>query len=96
MAMVFVSLNVWLVFVSDKLNVVSSCFFDGTCEVPLAPAAMTRIGSTFHPWLIVSLISGWYFRVLLFMVSWGNLSFVYVNSIICIVRWLAGSGGRVF
>ena len=64
--------------------------------MPLAPAAMTRIGSTCQPWLIMSLINGWYFRVLLFMVSWGNLPFVYVNSTICIVRLSAGSGVGVF
>ena len=44
----------------------------------------------------MSLISGWYFKVLLFMVSWGNLSFMYVNSINCIVRLFAGNGVGVF
>ena len=61
MAMVFISLNVLLMLFSDILNDCFYCFFDGTCVVPLAPAAMTRSGSTFHPCWVISLISGWYF-----------------------------------
>ena len=49
-AIVFIALNVCLTEVSDNLNFVSSCFIDGTCVVPLAPAEMTISGSTFHPW----------------------------------------------
>ena len=43
----------------------------------------------------MSLISGWYFWIFLLIVSRGNLSFVYVNSINCIVRLSAGAGGGV-
>ena len=49
MAMVFIVLNVCLMVVSLMLNCVASCFTNGACVVPLAPAVMTRIGSTFHP-----------------------------------------------
>jgi hypothetical protein len=45
------------------LNFVSSCFIEGACVVPLAPAVMTMIGSTFQPCCMVLLISGWYFRI---------------------------------
>ena len=87
-----ISLNVWLIKVSGNLNIISSCFFDGMCVVPLALAAMTRNGSTCQPcWMMLS-INGRYFWDLLFMVSWENLSFVYWNTINCIVRLYAGSG----
>jgi hypothetical protein len=49
MALLFVSLNVCLISISGSLNVCSSCFIDGTCVVPLAPAVMTISGSTFQP-----------------------------------------------
>lgn len=48
-AIVFITLKMCLIAVSDNLNFSSSCFIDGTCVVPLAPAAMTMSGSTFHP-----------------------------------------------
>ena len=59
--MVFISLNVCLMAVSGNLNFVSRSFIEGICVVPLAPAVMTMSGSTFHPKLIMLLISGWYF-----------------------------------
>jgi hypothetical protein len=86
MAIVFIVLNVFLIKVSDSLNVCSSCFIDRACVVPLAPATMTISGFTFHHCWVMSLISGWYFWVLLLIVSCVNLSLVYVNSINCIVR----------
>ena len=39
---------------SGSLNFVSRSFIDGVCVVPLAPAAMTMSGSTFHPKLHMS------------------------------------------
>jgi hypothetical protein len=93
--MVLISLNAWLTEFSDSLNIVSICCFDGACVVPLAPAEMTRSGSTFHPFWVILLINGWYFCILLFIVSCENLSFVYVNSINCMVRLSAGSVGGV-
>jgi hypothetical protein len=43
----------------------------------------------------MSSINGWYFWILLFIVSCGNLSFVYVNSIYCIVRLSVGCDAGV-
>ena len=68
------------------LNFVSSCFIEGTCVVPLAPAVMTMIGSTFQPCSMMLLLRGWYFKKILPIVSGKNLSFVYVNSMNCMVR----------
>ena len=95
MAIVFIALNVFLTLFSEILNDCSSCFIDGMCVVPLAPAVMTISGSTFHPCWVMSLISGWYFRVLLSIVSCENLSLVYVNSMNCTVRLFDGYGGGV-
>ena len=75
------------------LNFVSSCFIEGTCVVPLAPAVMTMIGSTFQPCCMMLLIRGWYFKIFLPIVSGENLSFVYVNSINCMVRLSSGFRG---
>ena len=49
MAMLLISLNVCFIDFSGSLNVCSSCFIDGACVVPLAPAVMTISGSIFHP-----------------------------------------------
>ena len=86
MAIVFISLNVCFTKFLGSLKVCYSCFIDGVCVVPLAPAVMIISGSIFHPCWVMSLISGWYFWILLLIVSSGNLSFVYVNSINCIMR----------
>jgi hypothetical protein len=59
--MVLISLNVWFTKFLGSLNIVSICFFDGACVVPLAPAEMTKSESTFHPCWMMLLISGWYF-----------------------------------
>jgi hypothetical protein len=47
-------------------------------------------GSTFHPWQMRILINGWYIRILLYIVSYENMSLVYVNSINCIMRVFVG------
>ena len=49
MALVFIFWNVFLTAVSDSLNVCSSCFMDGECVVPRAPAVMTISRSIFQP-----------------------------------------------
>ena len=74
-AMVFISLNVCLIYVLGMLNLLTKCFIEGVCVVPLAPAVMTMSGSTFQPWLVMLLSSGWYFWILLFIASCENLSF---------------------
>ena len=49
--------------------------------MPLAPVAMTMNGSPFHPKVLMSFRSGWYFWVLFSVVYGGNLSLQNVNSI---------------
>ena len=49
MAIVFISLNVCFTRLLGILNDCSSCFIDGVCVVPLAPAVMTISGSIFQP-----------------------------------------------
>src|SRR5579875_1316303 len=95
-AIVFINLNVFFIEVSLRLNFVSSIFMEGECVVPLAPAVMTISGSTFHPCWMTLLISGWYFCILLLIVSGENLSLVYVNLINCIVRLSSGFCGGSF
>ena len=41
--------------------IVSKCFIDGMCVVALAPATNAMSGATFHPLVIMLLMSGWYF-----------------------------------
>ena len=100
MAMVLIVLNVLNVCftaVSHMSNCVVNCSIEGACVVPLAPAVMTMSGSTFHPCCKILLIRGWYFWILLLIASGENLSFVYVNSINCIVKLLSGfSGGGLW
>jgi hypothetical protein len=68
--------NVFLTVCYEIWNVVVICCIDGVWVVPLAPAVITMSGSTVHPRSLMSSISGWYFWVLLLIVSWGNLSLV--------------------
>ena len=83
----------FLIEVSGIFSLVSRSFIEGVCVVPLAPAVMTMRGSIFHPWLVMLLINGWYFWILLLMVSCENLSLQYVNSINCMVRLSSGLSG---
>ena len=68
MAIVFIALNAFLMLFSGTLNVCSSCFIDGICVVPLAPAVMTISGFIFQPCWVISLINGWYFWILLLII----------------------------
>ena len=81
MAILFISLNVCLMVDSGSSNFVSRSFTDGVCVVPLAHIAMTMSGSTFHPKLLMSFSSGWYFWFLFSIISCGNMSLQNVNSI---------------
>ena len=65
--MLLISLNVCLMVVSGSLKCVSRSFIEGACIVPLAPAAMTMSGSTFHHngYLKVVGISGFVFNCFL-------------------------------
>ena len=78
--------------------IVSKCFIDGMCVVALAPATITMSGATFHPLVIMLLMSGWYFAIFLSRVSTVNMSLLYVNSMICMVIFVVGvsSGGWLY
>ena len=58
MAMVLISLNVFLMAVSGILKFVSRISIEGVWVVPLAPAVMTMSGSTFHPNSAILFIRG--------------------------------------
>ena len=50
-AIMFISLKVFLTPCSRILNFVSKIFIDEMCDVALAPAVTTISGSIFHPLL---------------------------------------------
>ena len=71
----------FLVFMIGSLSIVSKFFIDGMCVVALAFMTNTISGATFHPRVMMLLMSGWYFVVFLSRVSATNTSLQYVNSI---------------
>jgi len=85
MAMVLIALKVCFRAVSDSLSLVLKSFIEGICVVPLALAVITMSGSTIHHCAMMLLMSGWYFWILLSIVSCKNLSLEFVNSMNCIV-----------
>jgi len=69
MAMVLMALKVCFRVVSGNLSFVSRRFIEGVSVVPLAHVVMTMSGSILPPEAIILLISGWYFWILLSIVS---------------------------
>jgi hypothetical protein len=63
------------------------------CGLAMAPAASTMSGAIFQPLAMILLMSGWYFVVILSVVSTVNLSLQYVNSINCVVIYGVGASG---
>ena len=61
--------------------------------MPLSPSVITMSGSTFQPCARRLSMRSWYFWILLFLVSWENMSLMYVNSINWTVRLSIGDGG---
>ena len=59
----------------------------------LAHTTNAMSGATFHPLVMMLLMSGWYFVVFLLSDSAANLSLQYVNSMNCIVSSSAGVSG---
>ena len=94
MAMVLMAMNVFLICSREILKLSSRLVIEGLKVVALAPATITIRGSIFHPSVLMSLISGWYFSILMSMASCENLSLPYLNSINWIVRlgsmWFGG------
>ena len=84
-AIMLICLNMFLIFVIGIVSVVSNFFIDGICVVPLAPTTSTMSGATFQPFVMILLMSGWYFMIFLSRVSAENLSLQYVNSMNCMV-----------
>jgi hypothetical protein len=76
-----ICLNVLLIFMIGSLSIVSKFFIDGMCVMALAFATNTMSGATFHPRVMMLLMSGWYFVVFLLRVSAANMLLQYVNSI---------------
>ena len=92
---VLIWLNVLLIFIIGSLSIVYGFFIDGMCVAALPPATNTMSGATFHPLVMMLLMSGWYLVVFLLRVSAANLSKQYVNSINFMVRYGARvSGGE--
>ena len=56
-AIMFICLNVFLIFVIGILSFVSKLFIDGIFVVALAPTARTISGATFHPLVVMLLMS---------------------------------------
>ena len=57
-AMVLISLKVYLIVFLGILNFSSKIFIEGLCMVALVPIVMTISGSTFHPLLVMLSING--------------------------------------
>jgi hypothetical protein len=66
--------NVFFIFTRGNLSFVSRFFIGGMCVVALAPVTSTMSGATFHPLVMMLLMSGWYFVVFLSRVRAENLS----------------------
>ena len=58
-----ICLNVFCIFMIGSLSFVSKSFIKGICVVPLAPATSIMSGATFHPFIMMLLMSGWYFVI---------------------------------
>ena len=86
MAIVLIAMNFFLIFSMEILKLSSRLIIEGLKVVALAPATIPIRGSIFHSSVLMSLISGWYFSVLISMASCENLSLPYLNSINWIVR----------
>ena len=54
----FICLNLFLIFAIGILSFVSKLFIDGICVVALAPTTRTISGATFHPLVVMLLMSG--------------------------------------
>lgn len=65
----------------------------GMCVDARAPAVITMRGFTVHPWVIRSVMRGWYFSSFLVIVSGENRSLQYVNSMNWMRRLESGSVG---
>ena len=61
MAIVLIAVNVFLIFSMEILRLSSRLVIEGFKVVALAPATITIRGSIFHPSVLMSLISGWFF-----------------------------------
>ena len=88
-----ICLNVLLIFVIGSLSIVSEFFIDEMCVVVLAPATDTMSGATFHPRVMMLLMSGWYLVDFLLRIFVANLSLQYVNSINYMVSFGARASG---
>lgn len=82
-AIVFICLNVFLISVT--YNFVFKFSIDDICVVVLVPTNSTMNGATFHPLVVILLMSGWYLVLFLSRGYAINLLLQFANSINCIV-----------
>ena len=64
-AIMLICLNVDYIFMIGSLSFVSRFFIDGMFVVALTHATSTMSGATFHPFVMMLLMSGWYFVIFL-------------------------------
>jgi len=69
------------------LNLSSSNFIDGICNVALVPAIITMRGSIFQLLVAIFSINDLHLLIFALRVSGENLSLQYVNSMNCMVRF---------
>lgn len=75
-AIVFICLNVLMLFVTRRFTLVSKHCIKSIFEVALALATKTMIGVAFHPLIAMLLTSGWHLVGFLLRVFVANLSLV--------------------
>ena len=57
MAIILICWNVFFIFMRGSLSVVSTFFIDGMCVLALALATSIMSGATFHPLVMMLLMS---------------------------------------
>ena len=78
-AIVFVCLHVFFIFVARNFNLIFGFFIDGMCMVALAFVVKITSGTTFHSFVLMLSMSGWYFVFFIARANVANLSLLYVN-----------------
>ena len=93
MAFMFICLPKILVCCLGMLYILLSFVMNFLCVLPQAPALSIRIGSTFQPRALMSLMRLSYFIIFSWNFSSEYLSLLEVNEMNCIVRLCCGPVG---
>ena len=75
------------------LSFVSKFFIEGMCVVALVHATSTMSGATFHPFVMMLLMSGWYFVIFISRVYAANMSLQCVSYVNCMIIYGVGASG---